>query len=591
MADTRARGNIGDRAIDSRGKEALDKIFSKQKHGNLLLDQQVISELKRTLSDSKLVEVVYDYYKKRLEQIKQKANKFKRALLHKYGMANLSIDQLVDKAKKYTKKYDLSDGEFNMFMGLLQSDTTHPYNSRFNIPSTPMSRTLGYSVDAIMGDKLSLSERDYPVLKQILEVERETLMLHKQAIIQSITYMDCGPEALNGKYDKDKYNVFKHVHPIIAAMFLPKVPYLDEHMIHASIGNIVKCKKDGLPIVTLPEYELYWDLISDPNHTVCVTDDNKTMEDLRNRFMLQTKLWEAVVNLRQGKYYFNNATDIMLALENCMSSIFDAPDLVYAHDEGTILRRILNTFSMRPTIVSISSLSDAPMAMTTYNIGPASYTQITTVPMVNLRLPRQLGGIYSNTKNTISTINLTDALNQPQWFIEGKTLIPKTQSIVHSRDVIFFYIDRRYKAFNYSTINQPFMFAGFLPSISGLDTINDTAVNYMESITIGKDSFELRSVIFTEVTDLQQKGGIVITGCSAGIVRLEPMTGVKNHLLYDPQGAGFQHLTTAGTYESYGPISDLDTQADKNFVSLSQKRGTIFMYAKRQFGDTYAKNM
>lgn len=590
MADTRTRGNIGEKSIDSRGKEALDKIFSKQKHGHLLLDQQVISELKRTLSDSRLVEVVYDYYKKRLEQIKQKANKFKRALLHKYGMSNLSIDQLVDKAKKYTKKYDLSDGEFNMFMGLLQSDTTHPYNSRFNIPSTPMSRTLGYSVDAIMGDKLSLSERDYPVLKQILETERDTAILHKQAILQSITYRDCGPEALNGVYDKTKNNVFKHVHPIIAAMFLPKVPYLEEHMIHASIGNIVKCKKDGHPIVTSPEYELYWDLISDPNQTVCVTDNNKTMEDLRNRFMLQTKLWEAVVNLRLGKYYSDNATDFMLALENCMSSIFDAPDLVYAHDEGTILRRILNTFSMRPTIVSISSLSDAPMAMTTYNIGPASYTQITTVPMVNLRLPRKL----LNVKDTaINAVNLTDALTQPQWFIEGKTLIPKTQSIVHSRDVIFFYIDRRYKAFNYSTINQPFMFAGFLPSISGLDTVNDTPVDYLESITIGHDAFELRSVIFTEVTDLQQKGGVVITGCSAGIVLESQQTG-KAYIAYDPQGAGFMRQTADGQqFKSETPIHELEMNGDdnRNFRSLSQKRGTIFMYAKRQFGDTYIKSM
>jgi len=581
MADTRQRGNVSERTIDSRSKEILDKIFAKQKHGNLLLDQQVISELKKSLTDSKIIDVVYDYYKKRLEQIRIKANKFKRALLEKYSMNNLSMGEIIDKAKKYTKKYDLSDGEFGMFMSLLQSDTTHPYSSSFNIPSTPMSRTLGYSADVFMGDKLSLKDGDLPILKNILDMNNETTALHRQILLQSITYTDCGPNALSGTFDKTKFDAFHHIHPIVAALFLPKIPYLDEHMLHANIGNIVKCKSDAVPIQSLPEFELYWDLISDPNQTVCVTDNTKTMEDLRNRYNLQIEIWKAVSQLRQGKYYTDKSVDLMKAIEICKSSIFDAPDLVYAHDEGTILRRILNAFSLRPTIVSISSINQEPFMMTTLNIGPTAFTQITTVPMINLRLPRPLGTVQP----VFKSVSLIDAINQPQWYVHGKSLQPKTQTIIHSRDVIFFYIDRRFKAFNYAAINKPFMFTGFLPTMSGMDTMTDTTVNFTYDLHIGQDSFVLRSVVFTEVTDLGDKGGVVVTGCTAGIVAPSATYG-NRYLIYDPQGATFQHQTASGSYEQYGPISDINQTSmqpnTRSFQALAEKRGTIFMYAKSQ---------
>jgi len=212
--------------------------------------------------------------------------------------------------------------------------------------------------------------------------------------------------------------------------------------------------------------------------------------------------------------------------------------------------------------------------------------------MVNLRLPRQLGNVDAVVGfNKNQNLSLTDALTQPQWFIEGKVLIPKTQMIVHSRDVIFFYIDRRYKAFNYTSINKPFMFAGFLPSLSGLDSVNNTPITFMENITVGQDSFDLRSVIFTETTDLQDKGGVVITGCTAGIVLLDTSTGGKSYVQYDPQGAGFQHETVDGNYVSYEPVSELSLTNNMKqmrvFQTLAETRGTIFMYAKRSYTKTY----
>lgn len=583
MADTRFRGNVSEKSVDSHGKEILEKIF---KSKELLLDQQVRSQLVKALPDAKVVDAVFDYYKKRLEHIKIKSNKFKQALLRKYSMSNLSTKQIIEKAKKYTRKYDLSDGEFSMFVNMLLNDPSQPYHSIFNIPSTPMSRTLGYSVDAVMGDKLVIGENDLPHFQKIMQLEQLTRQLHTQLVLQTLTYNDCGPDALNGKFDKLKHNAFVHVHPIIAALFLPKVPYLDEHILLASIANIIKCKNEGKPIMTQHEYELYWDLITDPNQSVCVTDNSKTMEDLKNRVVLQTKLWESVMHLRLGRYYADDMAGFLSAVETCQNSIFDAPDLVYSHDEGTILRRILNAFSLRPTVVSISSMAGLPMGMTTLNVAPASYTQVTTIPMINLRLPRSNG----SAPNTIATISLADSLNQPQWFIEGKALVPKSQTIVHSRDVLFFYVDRRYKAFNYASLSKPYVFTGLPPTLSGLDSLNEMSVTVSMDMPVGEDTFELRSVVFIEVTNIGEKNGKVITGCSTGVVvpsDQEKGNFTTQFILYDPVGAGFTHVLADGRQVGYGPVSGLrkiglGATEERAFFPLAERRGTIFMYVKRR---------
>ena len=330
-------------------------------------------------------------------------------------------------------------------------------------------------------------------------------------------------------------------------------------------------------------------MITDPNQSVCVTDNTKTMEDLANRTDLQTKIWDCVLNLRQGRYYSDCSNGFLTAIEKCQSSIFDAPDLLHTHDEGTILRRILNAFSLRPTYVSITSLTGLPPAVSTINLPAASFTHITTVPMLNVRLPHTPRvGLAAQQSIGLASVNLNDALHQPQWYIEGKTLVPKSQTIVHSRDVVFFYVDRRFKSVNYASVNQPYMFLGLPPTVSGLDSINETPVHFNKNMILGNDNFGLRSVVFVEVTNLgETKGGNVITGCSTGVVIKEDPAKARPEIffLYDPQGAAFYHTDVAGNYVTYRPISQLyehsgTPQGERSFNTLAVRRGTIFVYVK-----------
>lgn len=583
MDDTRSRDFT---SKDFKGKDALEKILKKNE---ILPDPQVIIELRKEISDGKVVEAVFDQYKKRLEAIKPHALKFKNALLSKYSTAGLSLAQLIEKGRKYKKKYDLSDGEFSMFINLVLSDRTYAYPNMYNIPSTSMSKTLGYSVDAVMGDKLNFTEAETSDLQVILTKNAEYKQIHSQLVMQSLIYHDCSPDALSGKFESKKDLAFNFVHPVIAALFLPKIPYLDQHMLLASISNIVKTKSEGKPIMTQPEYELYWDMITDPNQMACATEGMKPMADLRNRVILQTKLWESVMLLRQGKYYKDDMAKFMMAVENCQNSIFDAPDLTFIHDEGTILRRILNAFSMRPTVVSIAPLFSGPVT-TSYALtaAPLSVGQITTVPMINMRLPTGPMGIVPGVTKT--TIALRDALAQPQWFIEGKTLVPKSQNIVHSRDLIFFYANRRFQTMNYSTLTQPYVFKALPTTMTGIQTLNDLPIMIDPSMIIGDEEFHLRSVVVVEESRTES-GKKFISGCNTLIVYPINVTSghmSNDYLMYDPQMAGIK-IPSAGTFVQNDPITWIPysnppfvagTPSVESFLDRAQKRGTIYMYAK-----------
>jgi hypothetical protein len=580
MADTRNRGNVSESRLNEDASKALREIFSDASHKKEIpFDAEVLSSLRKKLGDDKVVDAAYDYYKKRLEQIKEKATKFKNALFRKYaGMSeNIDTRALVEKARKYTKKYDLTDSEFTMFMKLLMTDKTQASWNIYNIPSTPMSRTLGYS-SVVMGDKLNVSDSEMGDLKIILEKDKEYDQLHKQLILQTLVYKDMQIQSLIGKYNPQYNNAYKHVHPVLAALFLPKNAYLEQRMLLSSIAGIVKTKNDGRPITTVYDYETYWDIITDPNQTACVVDNTKTVADLKNRVLLQVKLWEAVMNLRNGRYYADNSDDFMTCIEHCSNSIFDAPDMVYTQDEGTVLRRLMNAFSLRPTCINTSYMSGMPMGGN-FGMVPTRYSHTTTLPLVTLRIPPKQSGVNV-------TIKITDAINQPQWFLEGKTLVPRTIQIAFSRDVLFYYVNRRSKSVNYGFQNKPYIFNAFPMTHSGLDKLNDSTVIADSDIGIEGESYKLRSVVCSMITHIGEAESAVnvITGCASILIPNDDSAQGKTYL-YFPRGADsyYEFLDGQGKqhYRSMTPVTILtEPTGPLSFEQMSAKQGSIYIYHK-----------
>jgi len=531
-----------------------------------------------------LINAIFDAYKSRLSEVHRRAKKFRELILTKYSA--LSDAELFRKARKYKKKYNMSDDDFNMFFILVTSDKMA--QTLFSLPNSSMAKTLGYDQLFATANELKVKPEEYSVVEEIKKMHATTKDLHAQVIIQSLSYRDIAPEAITGKYDATKHNPYSCIHPVVAALFLPRVKILDEMMLMANIGHIVTCKAERKPIMTKPDLELYWNMVSDPNDNVC-NSHQSAIHDLKNRFELQTRLWEAVLLLRQGRYYGSElslSNKFLMAVENCRNSVYESADLAYVKDEGTVMRKLLNAFSFRPTIVSLRRLiSMVPGTTLPFGMSPLDMTgisNVTTVPMITLRLPLNLSG-------TQKALALKDSLNQVQHFIEHKMLVPKTMEIVYSRDVIFFYVARRFQTLNITRLNTPYNFNNLPMTVAGWEKLNDFPVDFEPFININNDTFNLKSVILAESNKYRRN---LIVGSSAVVVKSSDDDLGANEtiaFMYDPQAVAEKYLpdqTAQSTYTNQTPVTWIPYTTPygaTGVTSLAERartNGTVYMYVR-----------
>lgn len=550
-------------------------------------DVTVLQKIKEKHGDKDMIDRVFSQYENRMNTIKNKANKFAHLILTKYN--NLSTHRIMEKARKLKKKYDFSDDEFHAFVNIALNDKNIARNNIYNVPNTPMSRTLGYVSEVITG-RLNYKPEDAKYLSEILTLHQNNLTLHTQVIAQSLIYRDMAPEALTGRFDRSKNNPYNYIHPVVAALFFPRIKYVDEHMLLGSISNIVVHKNNGTPIRTQPDYELYYDMITDPNELSCSSARESPIQDLLQRTKLQIELWKMVRDLRNGRYYPSDidAANFAAALDNCKTGIFDSPDMAFVRDEGTILRKLMGAFSLRPTIVSITPFGGT----VTLNYPMQSYalTQVTSIPIVNYRLPL-------NIRNQKVRVDLRDALEQPDTYVENKMIVTKMKNIIYSRDFIVFYVNRRYQNINFARLVAPYNFSMLPTSVSGFETINETDVTYSNNIVIGEELFTLRSVVMIEKScfnrdPLRDQVREIIVGSSAGLIVPEDIRNgrtTSSCLIYDPQSAAIKSETSSGSFEERTPITWVPCSGgmyqDQNsnvqpFDQRAGTRGTIYIFVK-----------
>lgn len=574
---------------DTRGfANTKDSSESKSDIGKLIRegaqDYQVKAHLREKLPNKDAVEKAYAEYEEKMNKIRRKAQKFAQLILTRYS--HLGTKRLLEKAYKLKKKYGFNDDEYHAFLNIALSDKSIAGVNQYMSPNTPMSHTLGYTADALIG-KLNYKPEEAKTLQDILAMHQENMALHGQVVAQALIYRDCSPEALSGKYDRTKFNAYNYIHPLIAAFFIPRIKYIDEHMIIASITNIVAQRNSNNPIRIQPEWELFYDMISDPNEIACVGSKDSTILDLKNRARLQIELWKCVRDLRVGRYYSIDSSAFIMALNDCRTGIFDSPDMAFIKDEGTMLRKLMGAFSIRPTIVSISPLGGT-MTLN-YPMQAYALTQITSIPIVNFRLPL-------NIKNLNIRVNLQEALEQPDMYVENKMIVAKMKSIIYSRDLIVFYVNRRYQNINFARVVAPYNFSMLPTTLSGFETLNEVVVNYPQILTVGDDSFIPRSVVMIEKSGFNRDPARdpmreIIVGTSAGIIVPEDITAGrynKECFIYDPQSAAIQYQGATGTFVERTPITTVPYQSSlygpddiESFESRASKRGTIYIYVKQ----------
>lgn len=557
---------------ERKGSSSVNDEVQKLLRKSGKITSQDFIRLRSQFKDDDLVNKIQALYAEKQGDIMKKARKFAQLIREKYSNTQTPFHLLLEKAHKYKVKYGLSDEEFSEFQRIYEQELVGLKSTEVIQPATNLMKVLGGVTLDYHGFQGKLNDADAKTLQEILKLHEATRPLHAQVLLQSMQYKDCDVEALTGAYNRDLHTIGEHVHPVVAALFLPKFKNVDEFFLFSNMAGIVKSRYTGAPLVSRPDYELFYALTTDPNDVVC--DNRSPILDLLNRSQLQHQLWNSVLHLRNGQYYNASFRDFIGTVDMCRLNKQDTPDLVYGKFDGVIIKRLLAAFSFRPTIISTSpvllnNLSTNPYLL---NVRP----QVTAVPMINMRLSPQ--------SNEAEAVSLQDAFEQHQFFLEGGAIVPKATSIIWSRCLLIFYVDRRSVAINYKDKFNAFAMNS-LPStvtIAGFEKLNVNPVNVDMELTIRDATYELRSVVISEINTNVDAGENIVIGSSALIRSTVATSTIAEERLYcyDPYGPIKSH--------GQAPITGVDMTSEyveQNFNILARTRGTVFIYASSESDD------
>ncbi len=536
--------------------------------------------LRQRYNDEDLVNKIQEVFTQRHASIVKAAKKFSAAVKAKYAQQNVPFHYLLMKARAHAKKHHLSEAEFAEFQRIYEQELAGTGSSEVLAGVTSLMKVLG-NVNSGTDSYFHVDEADYKNLQEILKVHDSTRLLHSQVILQALQFSAYDAEARSGTYDKRFMDKVDYVHPIIAALFMPKFKYVEQQFLFSNIAGIVKSRYNRTPITTLPDYELFYNLVTDPNDVVC--DTRTPVGDLLARCNLQHHLWKSVLHLRNGQYFHPSLREFLSAVDVCRLNKHDNPELVYGRHDGTIIKRLFSAFSFRPTTVSTMPVNQLFM----YNPYSQSVRPtVTAIPMINVR-------VLSSGVN-----RLKDALTQTQDFIEGNIITKRIANVMYSREILVFYVDRRF--FRYNMVQTAVNVLRLPTSVAGFERINPAKLDITRyekdpvsgaevaksdtDIVLPNAKFVLTSVVVADTRDStvlndQDPSG---TQFVVGSYTIFPdTTGVAGEQMYMPQRPS---SVTGLITRSFEPQTYTDLAGVKmttTWRSETETKGLILIYQNK----------
>lgn len=567
--------SLRDVDIDKEVQSLIKKSSNRQLSNFIILD-----ELKKKFgNEEKIIDAVMDKYQEKMKRVRKLAIKIQQRLSSKYP--TLTQKEYVEKISQYKKKYNFDDSEMQTIINLIFSNKNKITNPEvLDTPYSNMSKALGFVPASFnLHNSLNVKPDEMESLQAILTLDAMSKELHNQVILQSLIYQDCSLCSITGEFERSKINIFSFVHPVVVALFLPKINFIDEHMLIASISNIIHQKYRGEELKTQPEYELYYEIATDPADLACVSKP-KPFKDLLYRCEVQVKLWSEVLYLRQGKYYSNDLSSFIQAIDNCRASVFDAADLAFVKDEGTILRKLFGAFSMRPTIVVTMPIYG--IVPITSHLTPVSSGHITTLSMITVRIPMDIN-------NNAASIQLEDALVQKQLYIHHRQLTVKAQQILYSRELIIFYVHRRFKLLDISRLSRPYGITALPITMSSFDKLQTSKIEFKDVLELSQSGqkFNLKSIVCVETAKTTSKSNEeIIVSCSTIVFTCPELKNANesNAIKYQP----LDDCKDVKVVKPITPISwnsiveDGNVKNDVTAYQFAREKGTLFIYTVEQ---------
>lgn len=404
----------------------------------------------------------------------------------KYHYTNMNYDEILERCKQIFETEKMNTKEIELFHKIYAfMHKKSLYNQEQN---KNMTNTFGNIKPAVMQHnnykQTEQNNENQQYIDEIITIAKTNKNEFMRAVFQSNLYTN--DEVTNLLFSHNSsYSEFSSdkvtcaIHPVIIALFALKINFLDNRIIHTNLAKIIVDRLNNEPLRTKHDFEFYMDLITNQQQIVC--DKFNTFADLKKRVDIQETLRDTICNLREGKIYDCKNISFLNTIDECSLNPIESPIYNFIRDEGTVLRRILNVFCIKPTFVTTMPVFD----LTKRTMPIHKMDKLT---MINVNLPNQMVDSYTD------AIDLKSGLDTPHWYYENGLIVPKKQTILYSKELLIFYVNRKFKSIP-AVYNNVYRFNRLPVSIGNNERINRHPVEYKFYQKVNQQLFRLQSVV------------------------------------------------------------------------------------------------
>lgn len=246
-------------------------------------------------------------------------------------------------------------------------------------------------------------------------------------------------------------NPLSFVHPVIVAMFAPKIDSFDNRFTQASASATLThaINETTEKIMLEPHnHNLLVDMITNPaTESACSTN---IWQDVKQRANIMEEMRVIISKMRMGLFYDDANRSLLEKLEKCKVSPYDSPNLHINQNPLVVAQRIMDAAWYKPTDMQSFNTIGAPMnmmqKMATYNNNYGLNTnmvvgnEINKTSMIHLNLPENF---TTKMLNVAPLVSLTQALEQPQIVLDASGIYKQQLgAIVKTEGQITFAVER-----------------------------------------------------------------------------------------------------------------------------------------------------
>jgi hypothetical protein len=581
-----SRSHELDNKTPSSVRNEVDRLI---REGKYQLSPSEAVKLREKFKDSSMFELVMEHLNEAHVKILNVAKKYYKYAQTQLLGGNKSIDYVLKQAVPFAKKVPLTDAEIDAFRRLVEEmiEGKIPSETSTYRHISSVGSLFGVSsVEQIESMKDNLSSGDFAKVQDIVRLEAANKALYQQVVLQSVQYQDCDLIAVSGKFDAERNNYSVHVHPLVAALYIPKFDVLERTTIHAHLAGIIKSRFNREPMVNQVDKELFENIIYTNRREVCSMNP---AEDLHRRVQLQHSLWASVQALRSGRYYAVNS-DFMTALDQCHLT-YVSPINTVVNDEGAALRRIFGSFGLNT--IQFTLKANAQYVAANVNMGTSLF-----VPSTREEDRTSLDSMITldmsdwRSKNG-AAYDLADILKQKNYYLDENDRYVQVDTEVSAvYKLLSIYVPRRKSSVvqrqnvGSNSIASTFINFTQLPlTISGLSELNNYPVTAPAALRIGTSQVvRKRSALVVEVIPYQSPNN------AENVVELVTSTSA---IIYNKANADIYYYNPAGVVSTIrdnannvgrpNPVMLINAFGsnegqDLNASYLESRQGALFFY-------------